>query len=81
MSFDLCMGNGGVFWEFKDAEERDRHWMVLIQSYGWEVEWAERQGDKTSARSVIVFHLDKMPSVYRWRDVKLVGSEQSVNGE
>lgn len=67
MKFDLCIGGGEIFWEFIEGADRDKVWEELIASYGWQLEWAEKRGDGTGARSHIVIHADKIPTSYRWK--------------
>ena len=69
MSFDLCMGGGELFWEFKDESYRDLVWNNLLKNYKWEKEWAERKGFGKAARFHIFFHIDRMPMSYRWHCV------------
>lgn len=69
MKFDLCIGGGEVFWEFRTGEDRDKVWDDLTASYGWEPEWADKRGDGTGPRSHIIIHADKIPISYRWKCV------------
>ena len=62
MNFDLCIGNGEIFWEFADMFDRDQVWRQLIRSHGWKEEWAALEGDRH-----IVIHQDKIPILYRWK--------------
>ena len=67
MKFDLCIGDGEIFWEFADVADREKVWGDLTSSYGWQPEWAEKRGDGSGARCHIVIHASKMPVTYRWK--------------
>lgn len=69
MKFDLCIGGNEVFWEFKDAEHRDSVWDRLLTTHGWQLVWASKRGDERSARQHIVFHVEQIPTSYRWHCV------------
>ncbi len=67
MNYDLCIGDGEVFWEFRKTQDRDEVWQMLIASYGWRKEWAKCEGNELSPRSRIVFYPGQIPIAYRWR--------------
>lgn len=70
MIFDLCIGGGEVFWEFKDEQARDMVWENIQKNHQWKEGWAHRQGfGKHSARFQIVFDIHAMPLSYRWHCV------------
>jgi hypothetical protein len=70
MNFDLCIGGGEIFWEFKDEDVRDLVWENLLKNHGWEPEWAECRGaGKHSARYHIIIYAELMPLSYRWHCV------------
>lgn len=67
MNFDLCVGGGEIFWEFKDEQERDLVWANLQKNFEWKPEWASLRGaGKHSARYHIILHPKNMPISYRW---------------
>lgn len=69
MKFDLCIGDGEIFWEFYTGEERDAVWENLLKNHQWHENWAEKRGDGTGARSHIILHPENMPMAYRWHCV------------
>lgn len=60
--FDLCIGDGEIFWEFADEETRERVWADLIASYGWNLYWARPLGKRC-----ISILQDEIPIAYRWK--------------
>lgn len=66
MKFDLCIGGGDVFWEFRDVRDRDIVFKNLTENHGWEEGWAEIMGDGCGPRCCIVLHPERMPISYRW---------------
>lgn len=68
--FDLCLGgyNGKpeAFLEFKGitaSEDAMRVFKSIQSSHGWDNSWATLRDGR---RSQIVFHLENMPTTYRW---------------
>lgn len=67
MKFDLCIGAGEVFLEFKNEEDRDLVFENISKIHGWLPEYSEKKGfGKHSARFQIDIFTNKIPISYRW---------------